>query len=544
MLSAKRSLDRAIDRLQAAELRLEPADVVEGEGGADLEAARHDFADAYSNMNSIFVAPLRVLPVVGRHVNAVRAMSGSAEHTVEIAEDARREMRSVLTKGWDQRAQRVPSMLAFRDIAAHALGELHDLDLGPGDALIGPVARARGRFEEKLTEARQLLRRARSAADGMATFLQGPTRYLVLAANNAEMRAGSGMVLNVSVITAENGHVVQESNQSTGELQLPSGAVPLQPGDLTGRWGWLLPNEDWRNLASTPNFEETAELATRMWQAQTGQTVDGVLLVDPFALRALLATSGPIAVDDVTLDADNVIQYILHDQYLGLDAVGDNEARRDRLGDIADEAVQHFDQGDWKLSTLLRELRSVVDQRHVLAWSVNKKEDAAWKAAGVGGSLHPDSLMVSVMNFGGNKLDQYLGVDAQLDVTPAADATSVRLTITLTNRAPENDPGYILGGRSPGTYSGILAVDVPGYAFDPRIDGTDELVARGKEGATTVVAGKIRLERGEARTFTVTFTLPPQVTGLDVEPSARYPAVEWRSGSGAWSSGGAHRVTW
>ena len=320
--------------------------------------------------------------------------------------------------------------------------------------------------------------------------------------------------------------------------------MPLHPGDLADRWGWLLPNEEWRNLASTPNFDETAELAARMWQAKTGQSVDGVLLVDPFALRALLATSGPITVDDVTLDADNVIQYILHDQYLGLEAVGENEARRDRLGDIADEAVEHFDQGDWKLSTLLRELRSVVDERHVLAWSVNKKENAAWKAAGVVGRLRPDSLMVSVMNFGGNKLDQYLGVDAQLDVAPGADSTTVRIVVTVTNRAPDADPGYILGGRSPGSYPGILSVDVPGYALDPQLEGTDELVARGSEGRTTVVAGKIRLEPGESKTYIVTFTLPPQVRGLDVEPSARYPAIQWRSGSGAWSSGESHHVEW
>ena len=432
----------------------------------------------------------------------------------------------------------------MRDIAADALAELRDLDLGPDNALIGPIERARHRFDDKLTEARRLLRRARDSSDGMATFLQGPTRYLVLAANNAEMRAGSGMVLNVSALTAENGDVTLESNQSTSELVLPAGAVPLEPGDLADRWGWLLPNEDWRNLASTPNFDEAARLAARMWQARTGQSVDGVLLVDPFALRVLLATSGPVTVDDVTLDADNVVQYILHDQYQGLEGADTNEARRDRLGDIADAALDHFDEGGWKPATLLREFRSVVDERHFLAWSANQKENKAWKAAGVVGSLRPNSVMVSMMNFGGNKLDQYLGVDAEIAVASGADSTNVRIGITVTNQAPDSDPSYILGEISPWAYSGILSVDIPGSASDPHLDGTDELVARGSEGAATVVAGKTRLEPGESKTYVVTFTLPPQVTVLDVAPSARYPSIEWRSGSGAWSSGESHHVKW
>ena len=34
------------------------------------------------------------------------------------------------------------------------------------------------------------------ASTGIAQMAQGPSKYLVLAANNAEMRAGSGMLLS------------------------------------------------------------------------------------------------------------------------------------------------------------------------------------------------------------------------------------------------------------------------------------------------------------------------------------------------------------
>src|SRR5262249_20143146 len=158
-------------------------------------------------------------------------MSGSAEHTVDVAEHARHQLKSALVEGWDERGQRVQSMQTFARISAQALHELRGLDLGPSDALLDPIARAQQRFRAELDEARSILSRAHAVARGMGEFLQGPSRYLLLAANNAEMRAGSGMILNVGTVFAANGHLVQESMDPTAQLALPPGDVVIQPGD-------------------------------------------------------------------------------------------------------------------------------------------------------------------------------------------------------------------------------------------------------------------------------------------------------------------------
>ena len=60
----------------------------------------------------------------------------------------------------------------------------------------------------------------------------------------------------------------------------PDDRVPLS-GDVADRWGWLAPNREWRNLASSPRFDANAELAAQMWKASTGQDVDGVLAHRP-----------------------------------------------------------------------------------------------------------------------------------------------------------------------------------------------------------------------------------------------------------------------
>ena len=50
----------------------------------------------------------------------------------------------------------------------------------------------------------------------MAGILQGPERYLVLMGNNAEMRAGSGMFLELGLLTTSDGELHLSDVMPTG----------------------------------------------------------------------------------------------------------------------------------------------------------------------------------------------------------------------------------------------------------------------------------------------------------------------------------------
>src|SRR5207247_1833460 len=151
------------------------------------------------------------------------------------------------------------------------------------------------------------LARAVTSTRGLATFLEGPSRYLVLAANNAEMRAGSGTVLSAGVLTARDGRLSLGEFQPTGDLRLPGDGVAL-PKDLRARWGWLHPGREWRNLAASPRFDVTGEVATRMWRAAGGKPVEGVLVVDVEALASVLRAVGPVDVGGERIDADGAVR--------------------------------------------------------------------------------------------------------------------------------------------------------------------------------------------------------------------------------------------
>jgi hypothetical protein len=273
----------------------------------------------------------------------------------------------------------------------------------------------------------------------------------VLAANNGEMRAGSGMFLSAGVATFANGTITMGPFVPTPTIDLPAGAVPLT-GPLAALWGWLAPNQHWRTLATSPRFDETAPLAAQMWQAATGQHVDGVLAVDPVAFQALLAAQGPIQVGNQQLNADNIVSYLLLDQYAGIPAnVGDQQGRFDQLSKVARTAMDALATRPWQATPLITQLTDVGKGRHILAWSADPVEQQAWVAAGISGQLHTDSLALSVLNFGGNKLDQFLKVDEAVTAPtrPSRTGRRFRSVASMTSPSVSLSMGVFDGAGGP-----------------------------------------------------------------------------------------------
>ncbi|MES4792354.1 MAG: hypothetical protein C4321_04635, partial [Chloroflexota bacterium] len=185
----------------------------------------------------------------------------------------------------------------------------------PREGLVAPLARARNDLIDRLTEVRTGLQRGIAGAEAARSVLGGPSRYLVFVANNAEMRAGSGMFLLVGTLDAVGGRVHLGDLRPVTEVQVRPGAVPLG-GDLAGRWGWLAPNQEWRNLMLSPRFDVNAALAAAMWEAAGRGRVDGVLAVDAVFLQEAMRATGPVVVEGRRIGADGALREVLHDQYV------------------------------------------------------------------------------------------------------------------------------------------------------------------------------------------------------------------------------------
>jgi hypothetical protein len=479
----------------------------------------------------------------------VAALSGAAERTMAVAAGAADRAQRVLAADHETGPQRVALVRRLGALAGDTERALRGLDLGPDRGLVGRLAHARVRFDGELRRARNGLTRAEAASAAMAALLDGPRRTLVLAANNAEMRAGSGMFLSAGVLETVNGRLKLSAFHPTGDRTLPPDAVPLT-GDMAARWGWLHPNQEWRNLGASPRFDTTAPLAAAMWSAATGEApVDSVIAVDPPALAAVLHAVGPVTVDTTRLTGNTVVDFLMHDQYLRFAGTPDQAARRDVLGAVAGLVLGALDGRSWDVGEMASGITDAAAGRHLLAWSRQPSEQRQWERAGVAGAVASDSLLVAVLNRGGNKLDRFLQVSAALEMTSADGASDGVLRLRLHNTTPAGEPVYVAGPNpfaptTAGEYLGLVTVTLPGATTSAVIDGHEHLAVAGRDGPTQVVGTEVRIAPGATVELVVRFGLAGAARSLWVEPSARVPAGLWAGEKSRSLRGFGREVQW
>ncbi len=547
--SAYRHDKSGLASLELVKNQLTPGELTSAGSVHLLDQARAEFASAQADLSSPLFTPMTFVPVLGRQIRSVRALSAAAVTVSEVGATLLSQAHAVLAEPHTAGPDRVAALRQLSVIAGSAQRSLAGIDTGPSAALIAPLASKRNEFVSQLNDARLRLAKAAGVSGAVASILQGPQTYVVLASNNAEMRSGSGAFLDVGAATTANGSVQLADLGPSGEKTLPVGAVPVT-GEFEKNWGWLNPSLDMRNLGWTPQFDVTAPLAAAMWTKLTGQPVDGVLSLDVAGLRALLQVTGPVQAGGQTISADNVEQYLLHDQYAGLtDNATADSGRLDALGALTGAILRQLQGQNLDITTFSTALSSAVAGRHLMVWSKNPVDQAAWVVAGVSGSLTPRSVDVSVINLGGNKLDQYLPVHVAVTTAATGANTTVSLTTRMDNVTPDGQSQFIAGpfpGEpvSYGGYRGLISTNLPALASHITMTGAGPLAVKGAEGPTWVLAAPVVIPQGTTSTVVVRFVMPGHHGSMTVVPSARVPAEQWTANGATFDDSAPRTISW
>ncbi|HXY26761.1 MAG TPA: DUF4012 domain-containing protein, partial [Acidimicrobiales bacterium] len=519
--------------------------------GASLRVAGRDFDAAHGALDSPLLAPVEIVPVIGRQLRSLQALSGAAALVSNVGSDAIAQAHSILDAPHSDSLDRLSTLRTLSRLATVTDRRLARIDTGPSVALIGPLAARHGAFERDLATLRARLQRAAATTTTVADILQGPQRYLLLMANNAEMRAGSGSFLSIGVLDGGNGTLHLSDVQPTGGLTLPPAGVPVS-ADLQRLWGWARPGADARNLGLTPQFDVNGPLAAGMWQASTGQQVDGVLAVDVLAFQQILQVTGPVTLPDGTnVGAGNVVSLLTHDQYAGLsDTAGsvDTQARADQLNTLAHSALDALQAEPLDLRTLADAMTTIASGRHLLAWSARPQAQEAWEGAGVAGTITANTTMAAIVNRGGNKLDQYLSVDVTLKLVPRDGGTDAMMTFDLANRTPLGQSQYIAGpypgiGTVYGEYRGLLALNLPADASIPTLASGRQPVAVGAEGPAWLISTEVDVLAGQNEQLVVHFRLPRHGS-MTVAPSARLVPEVWDAAGVRFTDAAPATIRW
>lgn len=529
LLDARSSVQDGRASLEAARRGATPSSLLDPATGNRLDRSAGRFADARSRLRSPVLTPLRVLPVVGRQVRAadrVVSVAGIATASARRAVDDLQALR-------DRDLAAGPDRLAALDELSSIVGRTRDdlvaANTGSADALIGPLGEAVAGLEQERVDNVASLGRVQGVIGAVRAMLAGPDPYLLLGANNAEMRAGSGMFLSAASLGFADGRLRMGDVRATESLVLPEGSVAVS-SDLAANWGWLDVGRDFRSMGVTADFPQTGPVAAANWaQVPGGGPVAGVIVMDVDAVRGLLGVVGPVEVDGVSYSSDTIRGELLRQQYARFG--DDRDGRRDQIGEVAKAVFDRIERGEFELDTLASALIDASARRNLLVWSADPATQQAWADAGIDGRLRDDSMSVALVNRGAEKLDSYLDTAATLD-TAGTPATGIEITLTyrITNGAPASGPAYVIGpnieGMVAGEHRGIVAVNLPAGSTDVVMAGTTPVLS-GTDGETLVTAGSIELERGASTEVTVTARLPVGMDAVSIEPAARIGRTRW-----------------
>ncbi|WP_421119147.1 DUF4012 domain-containing protein [Aquihabitans daechungensis] len=529
LVGARSEMAAGTSDLRAVRRDASISSLVEPASRADIRAAADHFDAAEAKIDSPLLAPLQIVPVASRHLRASRQVVDASQEGAAVADDALGSLVELTERPRTAGPERVETLHDLAEIAGRAQVALDGIDPGSPDALIGPLGDAVAELDEQRADAARAAGRLRSTSLAVADVLQGPTPYLLLGANNAEMRNGSGMALSAAELSFDEGRMQLGDVRPTADLVVGEGEVPAS-GDLAANWPWIDAGRDLRNVGLTADFPQSASLAVDTWSAVPGGgEVGGVILIDVDGIRSLLRVVGPVEVDGVRYTADTVRGELLRRQYSRFD--GDRASRRDQLGAVARAIFERLEAGAWRLEDLATQLADAVQGRHLLVWSTDAEAAKAWDAVGADGHLSEDSVSVGLLNRGATKTDSW--VDAAVDVVTTSridDRHDLTLTYTIDNRVPGSGPAYVVGpnvdGLAAGDHAGLAMVSLPAGSTDVEMTGA-EVFLQGGDGPTVVVGGRVVVPRGETATVTVTAVLPAGLDHLVLEPSARIDPTAW-----------------
>lgn len=494
-----------------------------------LRSADGHFDRARSRLRNPVLTPLRLVPGVRGQIQAADRLVVAARGATDLATAAVDDLHALADRPLPAGPARVAALNDLADIVARVQEGLGRLDPGSPGGLVGPLGRQVRDLRVERDDARASLGRAEHATRAAARLVAGPSNYLLVGSNNAEMRAGGGMYLSVAPLRISAGRLALGDVHPTAPLSLPPGAVRVT-GDLVDNWPLVAHGTDLRQLGLTADFPVNAAIARDFWaRTPEGGPVDGVVGVDVDALRALLRVVGPVEVRGVRYTADTVRGELLRDQYRRFD--GDKQERRDQLGEVARAVFTRIEGGQWKLDALATAMVDIVQGRHLVVWSADADTQQAWADAGADGRLRADTVSVDLVNTGSNKLDSFVPTTATLTSERRADGrVAITIRYELTDKAPDSGPAYLRGpnvdGLVAGQYRGLVVANLPRGATEVKARGGTVAVS-GHDGATEVVAVDVSLLAGESKVVTVSAVLPARLRHVVVEPSARIPRTVW-----------------
>lgn len=505
-------------------------------GASILRDAAEDLGAAGDGLAGVLAQPVRLVPGAAQNRNVPADVFTRAAEAATAAADTLDRVDIDQLRVSDGRVD-----LAAFDLLEPPLTDLETtvvelreaLQEARSDWLLPPL---RDRFDRAEARAAHVERQAVGTAmlarlgPGMLGG-DGPRRYFIAFVNPAEARATGGLMGNWSEITIDGGRIEQTANGRTAELQsgVRDNDVALDVNDafVLRYQPWVFGSDTstadpnaWVNAPISPDLPTVASVYAQLYEGATGRAVDGVLVIDPAGLAAMLDVTGPVEIDDppLTLSSANAERFLVREQYEFEEA-----EREDLLEAVSSATVDRL------LNTTLpaphdmaAALADAALEGHLGVWAQRPAEQEMFTFVGIDGAIpdwgvnvQTDVLAVTVNNASGNKIESFL--ERSIEYRPVHDADSgevrAELVIRLHNTAPATGfPDYVIGNildLPTGTNRLLLEVFSPLTIGDLSIDGVPQYTFPSREAGMNVALTPVDIPPGG--TVEVTATMEGRV---------------------------------
>lgn len=376
----------------------------------------------------------------------------------------------------------------------------------------------------------------------------GDKRYLVMFQNGSELRPTGGFPGTYGVISFSGGKLqsifVDDVYNLDGQLK-QNIIPPLQLQHITPNWGM-------RDANWYPDFPTSAKNIESFYKKESGQSVDGVIVINPDMIQKILAIVGPVQMPqyNLTLTSDNILTTI-QDQV----EYGPNRTQPKQIvKDFAPLLISKiYSAGSDKWLQIFSTLMLGMNQHEIMMNFNDLSLESFVTDQGFGGQVPAaaakgatDFLMPVITNVKGSKTDAVTDTDFSVSTTFSGNDAIHTLTITRTHNGGDSKFGFY--NKQNPAYVRVLVPDdaqlvsVQGndqpnfqplinYAQDKSFVRDDQLTQFETSGITDSATGVttyresgksefgfwLITDPGKTKTVTVTYKVPNALSSDDYE---------------------------
>lgn len=447
---------------------LELVQAGEVDAAADtLRSAADDLDRAAGSIGGVLGRPAQLVPVLAQNRSAGAELLGQAATAADSAAAALDvvDLEQLTISNGAIDVDALAELEQPLTDLADTIDQLRtELDAADSPWLVPPLTSRLDSASDRADQAARQSAAAAAAARVGPDLLgaDGPRRYFIAFVNHAEARGLSGLMGNWSELTVDDGRIAVTANGRTADLQADVlRQLELDaPQEYIDRYAFFgaranrgVARKYWSNVTMTPDMPSVGNAIDQMYEAVTERPLDGVFVIDPVGVAALLDITGAVDVTvesddgDVStqrVDAGNAAAFLSLGQY----EFAENE-REDLLETITQATIANVLDGSLPPpQRMLPTLAPAALHGHIAGWAADVEEQELFELAGLDASLPVvtdsgvDAIAVVNHNGGGNKIDSFLTrtIDYRPVVDESTGATTAVLRIEFTNTAP--DTGY------------------------------------------------------------------------------------------------------